>query len=126
MASKTLSQYINEVSIDFFNLRKVSKLEVIDGFEVLQRISIEPYIDTLKSNAILVSLNPGDVSRYKFKPRLLAREVYGSENLFYLILMLNDMIVETFVPEQIYLLNRSDRSIVEDIINKERQQGRLS
>jgi len=123
--SKTLSEYIKEVKNDFFNLRNVSTIKVTDTFEEIVSVSVDNYLTMLKENAILVTLNAADVNKYKYKPRLLSRVLYDTENLFYLILLLNNMTVETFIPEEIYLLNKSDRSLVEVIINKEKTAGNI-
>jgi hypothetical protein len=125
MAVKTLTEYITTVSSDFFNLRKTSSLLVVDGFEVVLFNVLEPYLDILKKRAVLVTLTPPDVLKYKFKPQLLSKILYDTENLFYLILYMNNMTVETFIPEEVYLLNKSDRALVENIINKEQSQGTI-
>jgi hypothetical protein len=125
MSSKTLDAYITEVSADFFNFRKTSIIKNVDGFEVLASNVIEPYIDILKARAVTVTLSPSDVIRYRYKPRLLSTRLYATENLFYLILLLNDTTVENFVPNQVTLLNTSDRQLIEGIINKERSQGTI-
>jgi len=124
-SSKTLTEYINEVKKDFFNLRNVSTIKVTDGFEELVSISVDKYIDILKAKAIKVTLNDNDTKTYKYKPRLLSKVLYDTENLFYLILLLNDMTVETFIPEEILLLNRSDRELIEIIVNKEKTAGNI-
>ena len=49
------------------------------------------YSDELKTLSIKVALSDLDMSRYKYRPKLLAYEIYGATELFYLILLLNDM-----------------------------------
>lgn len=125
MAAKTLNEYMNGVKADFFYIKSISKISEYSGYELLDTISIEPYIKLLKARSQLVELPDSDVQKYKFKPRLLSNLIYGTENLYYIILMLNDMTVETFIPKKIYLLSSSNRSLIETIINKERSRGNI-
>lgn len=125
LAITTLSDYVSSVESNFFYIKSVSVIETVDTVELIDHIVLEPYIKILQSNALVVTLEDSDVAKYKYKPRLLSQEVYGTENLYYLLLLLNNMTVETFIPKQIYVLGAKDRTLVESIINKERLQGTI-
>lgn len=126
MSSKTLTEYIAEVGKDFFNLRKTSVISSVDGFEYLSYNVLENYLPIIKTNAVTVSLTAAEMKKYRYRPQLLSKVIYSTENLYYLILLLNDMTVETFTPEELTLINKSDRSIIENIINKEIKQGTIT
>jgi len=119
--SKTLTQYASVVNKDFFNLRKVSKIETFDGFEFLASISIERYLDILLENAETITLSETEANKYKYKPKVLSKFIYDTENLYYLLLLMNNMTVETFNPTTLVVLSASNRSLVEDIVNLERK-----
>jgi Base plate wedge protein 53. len=119
--NKTLTDYANSIDKDFFNLRKASKIEVFDGFEFLSAIIIENYLDILKENAEYVTLSDEEVKRFSYKPKALSKRLYDTENLYYVILLMNNMTVETFVPKNLYLLSSSNRTLIEDIINLEKK-----
>jgi hypothetical protein len=119
--SKTLAQYTGIVNKDFFNLRKVSKIDTFDGFEFLASISLERYLDILLENAESITLSENEVKRYIYRPKLLSKFLYDTENLYYLLLLMNDMTVERFDPSTLLVLSSSNRSLVEDIVNLERK-----
>lgn len=54
---------------------------------------ISDYIDELTSEeyARLVVLNPTQMLRYRYRPKLLAFDVYGNTELFFIIMTMNDM-----------------------------------
>jgi hypothetical protein len=122
---KTLDQYINYVNKDFFNLRNVSTIKTFDGIEYLAGISLEKYIPILKQSATLFTFDDTDVQTYSYRPKLLSMYLYETDALYHLILLLNDMTVEKFIPKQIYLLKRSDRGLIENIINLEKTLGTI-
>lgn len=126
MAAITLDEYIEQTSRDFFNLRKTSVLLTVDGFETIQRNVLEDYLPIIVSRAVTVTLSPTDMAKYWYKPRLLSKAVYNTENLYYLLLMINNMTVETFTPTKLTLLDRASREIIETIINKEIKQGTIT
>ena len=119
--NKTLTEYANSINKDFFNLRNVSKIEVFEGFEFLSSIVLENYIDILMDNAEFITLTEKETKQYSYKPKALSKFLYDTENLYYILLLLNNMTVETFVPKQIYVLSSSNRSLIEDIINLEKK-----
>jgi len=121
MAAKTLTEYANSIDRDFFNLRKASKIAVHEGFEYLSYIVLENYLDILLENAEYVTLSDQEVKRFSYKPKALSKFLYDTENLYYLLLLLNNMTVETFVPKKIYVLSASNRTLIEDIINLEKK-----
>lgn len=125
IALVTLSDYISYVNSDFFNLRNTSSISVVDDFEYLNYNSLYKYKDILLKNCITVTLTPKELKQYRFRPRLLSKMIYGTENLFYLLLILNNVTVERFNIREIKLLSIADRSIIEDIINKEKSMGNI-
>lgn len=119
MAAKSLTDYISQVSKDLFYFRNISTIDNILGVEILSSIKMEQYLNILQKNAELITLDPLDVIKYSYKPQLLSQVIYGTENLYYMILLLNNATVENFIPKNIYLLSASNRALIESIINKE-------
>lgn len=119
--TKTLTQYATVVNKDFFNLKKVSKIETFDGFQFLSSISVERYLDILLDNAESITLNDNEVKKYIYRPRALSKFLYDTENLYYILLLMNNMTVETFNPSSLVVLSASNRSLIEDIVNLERK-----
>lgn len=52
---------------------------------------LHDYYYELKRNCILVNLSDAEIRRYKYNPKKLAFDIYGYTDLYYIILLLNDM-----------------------------------
>ena len=60
-------------------------------------------------DAYTTRLTDNEFQRYKYKPKLLAADLYGNPEVYYIILILNDMMEEgEFDSRIIKLLSRSD------------------
>jgi hypothetical protein len=88
----TLEDFIDMKYLDettFYNFSILEKYEGYDGVEHLDHNLIEDYLDLLET--VDAELDDQQFKRYKYKPDLLAYEVYGSTQLDFIILMINDM-----------------------------------
>ena len=88
----TLEDFIEMRSIDEMTYYNFSILEVINGVEHLNHILIEDYLEELKSACITVDLTLDQYKKYKYFPDLLSYDVYGSVQLDFIIMLLNDCI----------------------------------
>lgn len=88
----TLEDFIEMRSIDEMTYYNFSILEVINGVEHLNHNLIEDYLEELKSACITVDLTLDQYKKYKYFPDLLSYDVYGSVQLDFIIMLLNDCI----------------------------------
>lgn len=74
----------------------------------------EKYYELLTDYAVTVRLTEEEYLRYRFKPRLLSKDLYGTYDLHYLLLKLNHITsviyfdyteLRVFTPEIVSLLN---------------------
>jgi hypothetical protein len=68
-----------------------SILQVIDNVEHLDSNLVEIYINELKGNCINVKLSDTELNKYRYNPDLLAYDLYGSVQLDFVILLVNDI-----------------------------------
>ena len=87
-----LEDFIEMRSIDEMTYYNFSILEVINGVEHLNHNLIEDYLEELKSACITVDLTLDQYKKYKYFPDLLSYDVYGSVQLDFIIMLLNDCI----------------------------------
>ena len=87
----TLDDFISMQISDDMTYYNFSILEVIDGVEHLDSNLVEIYLEELKSRCISVLLTEEELKKYKYNPDLLAYHLYGSVQLDFVILLLNDM-----------------------------------
>jgi len=67
------------------------------------------YQEDMIRDAYTTRLTDNEFQRYKYKPKLLAADLYGNPEVYYIILILNDMMEEgEFDSKIIKLLSRSD------------------
>lgn len=92
----TLDSFIQMKIVDDMTYYNFSILEIIDGIQHLDHNLVEDYLPELKAVCLNVKLSPKEMTRYKYNPDLLAYDIYGSVQLDFIILLLND----TFDPKE--------------------------
>lgn len=88
----TLQDFINMKNIDDMTYYNFSILEMINGVQHLDHNLVEDYLPYLNNVCETVSLSNEEYKRYKYNPDLLAYDLYGSVQLDFILLLLNDMI----------------------------------
>lgn len=113
----TLDQFISMKNNDELTYKNFSILEVVNNIEFLDHNIIEDYIDELKSISVDVTLEHDEYVKYKYCPDLLAYDVYGSVQLDFVIMFINDIIdPKDFNKRTIKLPYAS--SVFKDILNR--------
>jgi len=87
----TINEFINMGlnSSDNNTYRDLSYFETRNGMEFIVKTILDDHIDTLLENTVTVLLEDKDVRRYKFNPKMLSYDLYGTTKLFYIIMRLN-------------------------------------
>ena len=84
------------------------------------------YLEDIKSFAIDYTFTEEEYQKYKYRPKLLAYDISGSTELYFVILAINDTCnIKDFKKRKIRLLYKSDLS---DLLNRimETETNRLS
>lgn len=83
---------------------------------------VNDYIKELESACITVELTKDQQNTYYYKPKLLCRDVYGNPELYFVILLMNDMAdVKEFTKPKIKMLKKGYMShLLSDIYNSEK------
>lgn len=85
---------------------------------------LDDYLVELKSLSTKVYLTDKEITKYNYNPKLLSADVYGTTDLFYMILLLNGICnVKEFVNiNPIRMIKKDDlMSYLSNIITSERQ-----
>lgn len=87
----TINEFINMGlnSSDNNTYRDLSYFETRNGMEFIVKTILDDHIDILLENTVTVLLEDKDVRRYKFNPKMLSYDLYGTTKLFYIIMRLN-------------------------------------
>lgn len=116
----TLDQFANSKSSNDISYYSMSLLEKdsennieYDVFNV-----VSDYMSELKAKAQEVTLSEAEYYTYRFKPKLLAHYLYGNQELYFILLWLNDMwSVKDFDLKKVKVLKSQDLSEALSSIN---------
>lgn len=88
----TVEDFISMRSSDEVTYYNFSILEYSNGIEYSISNILYDYIDEISENAIVRELTDIELAKYKYKPYLLAYDMYGATELSFIILALNGMV----------------------------------
>ena len=96
------------------SLKTVVTNSLNEKFVINMNAVFDKYYELLTAHTAIVTLSEDEYMRYRFKPRLLSKDLYGTYDLHYLLLKLNHITsviyfdfteVRVFKPNVIKLLN---------------------
>jgi hypothetical protein len=119
MYNSTIKELINNgkhstLNTDELSLKTIVTNSLNEKFVVNISCVFEKYYELLTDHAVTVILTNEEYLRYRFKPRMLSKDLYGTYDLHYLLLKLNNITsviyfdfteLKVFKPEIISLLN---------------------
>ena len=79
-----------------------------DSIEVPYDNALYMYLDELKNASMLVSLDDGQYTRYKYRPDLLSFDLYGTMEYDYVLLALNDIISPKYFDKKVIRVIHAD------------------
>lgn len=86
----SIEQFIVSCSEIQINYDKLSLIEQDNPNRTDYNI-LNDYIDELQEASVTIVMTQEEYLKYSYKPKLLAHDVYGSCELFFIILLINDM-----------------------------------
>ena len=88
---KDIIEYGKRASLttDDLSLKTIVTNSLDEKFVVNMNCLFEKYYELLTDYAVTVTLTEEEYFRYRFKPRLLSKDLYGTYNLHFLLLKLN-------------------------------------
>jgi len=119
----TLDQFIACQSDTVFCYNNLSFIDQIDNIKYNVYNVASDYIDELRAKyCIDVELTDEQLTKYKYRPKLLCYDIYGSQELYYIILIINDICsIKDFVKNKIKLPTRDNMAeLTKAIMNSNR------
>lgn len=125
--SFTLDQFADSKSSNDISYYSMSLLEKDPSTNIEYDVFnvISDYMNELKQMSHLVTLSETEYYTYRFKPKLLAKYLYGNTELYFIILWINDMwsvkdfnlrtiklIKNTELSEALSKINASEKSFI--------------
>jgi len=113
----SIQQFINSSSSTIISYRSFSFLEnMSNGTQVSIYDTISDYISEIRNLSYLVKLNTSEYRKYIYKPKLLCNDLYGNPEIYFIILLINDLAdVKEFNKFVIYL---PPKNIMSEIITQ--------
>ena len=104
----TIEEFIQSGKNVSLTYKDFSFLETMsNGTQVSVFNAINDYIEELRRASMIVQLNDEEYRKYVFKPKLLCHDIYGNPELYFIILLINDMIdVKEFNKKSFYMLSK--------------------
>lgn len=110
----TIEEFIESgksVSVDYMNLSFLDK--VSNGTWVSVLNVINDYMTELKNACVTVELSEAQQWAYFYKPKVLCYDIYGNPELYFVILLLNDMAdVKEFTKPKLKMLRKDHMSML--------------
>lgn len=115
--AKTLTELIREGKNNKYRKKDYSTfVKLGDNLLTVGGSFLDKYWDFIESNKIRVRLDSDQFIKYKYRPKELSYDLYGTEELYVLLLKLNNISHEIqFTKKRIYI---ADKSTISSIINK--------
>ena len=117
LADFIASGKMNTVDYDQFSYKDL----VSNGTEVSILNVVNDYMREIKDVAVKVELSTQEYLKYRYKPKLLCRDVYSNGEVYYVIMLLNGRIdVKDFDVHELLMLRKADmNTLLTQIYNDE-------
>ena len=113
-----LTGLISEGKANQYNLRECSTLIQIGNNVIVGGGCVfDKYIDFIQNETVTVALTPQEQVDYRYRPKKLSLYLYNTEELWYLLLKLNNVSSEIeFKPKRVKVLHPDKLSILNQIL----------
>lgn len=116
-----ITDNINIGKDNSYILENISFYNNIDNIEIpTSNLFYEKYRGLILNNCVKVKIPEKSFLKYRYKPKLLSYDLYGTIDLWHLLLWVNNMYsVTQFNQQSIYIFNPNNISILIRIISNE-------
>ena len=89
--TSTIAEFISFKNSDDISYNNLSFRDKYDSIIYPIKNIIDDYIDELKELIVVVTMSKEEFLKYKYKPKILANDIYGNGELDFIIMRLNDI-----------------------------------
>ena len=125
MASETTStiqDFIYSAPSNSITYESTSFLEKFTTLTMVSYNIFNDYLDEMLDLSVSVALSDQEYNRYVYRPKLLAYDVYGSTEVYFIIMMLNNICnVKEFDFKKVKMLRVEDmEKVISAVYNSEK------
>lgn len=107
--TSTIAEFISFKNNDDISYNNLSFRDKYDSIIYPIKNIIDDYIDELKELKVEVTMSNEEFLKYKYKPKILANDIYGNGELDFIILRLNDICnMKEFDMQTLNLIKNDD------------------
>ena len=118
--TNSMSEFISIGKSANYTYTNFSILEKLNGQPFPVENVLDDYIDEILSVARVITMTDKELSKYKYRPKILSYDLYGTTELDFLILRLNGMTSpKEFTKSKVKLLSPDDLGIINKIYRAE-------
>lgn len=109
----TIEEFVKSGKSVSLSYKSFSFLETMSNNTQVSVLDVlHDYMDELRNASILVKLSEAEYRKYMYKPKLLCYDIYGSPELYFVILLINDMAdVKEFNKRTFRMLSKNAMSL---------------
>lgn len=109
----TIEEFVKSGKSVSLTYKSFSFLETMSNNTQVSVLDVlHDYMDELRDASILVKLSDAEYRKYMYKPKLLCYDIYGSPELYFIILLINDMAdVKEFNKRTFRMLSKNAMSL---------------
>lgn len=111
----TIEEFIacqSDEDFSYYNLSFVDKVDYSYMNETILYSTynvVRDYLDELREQCLTINLSDDELTKYIYRPKLLAHDIYGTEELYFMILLINDMwSVKQFTKNKLLLPTKAN------------------
>ena len=114
----TIEEFVSSGKTVSLTYKTFSFLETMsNGTQVSILDVVNDYLIELKNAAVPIKLNEEQMRKYAYKPKLLCYDLYGNPELYFIILLINDIAdVKEFNRNIVYMLKKEHMSLITSYI----------
>ena len=107
--TSTIAEFISFKNSDDISYNNLSFRDKYDSIIYPIKNIIDDYIDELKELIVIVTMSKEEFLKYKYKPKILANDIYGNGELDFIIMRLNDICnAKEFDMQTVNLIKNDD------------------
>lgn len=123
----TLTEFIEEFNVESIKVNSFFLKEVFDRYNGEKAVMsgdsiITKYLDELRGDTHTVALSDEEFAKYQYNPKLMSFDVYGTTELWFLILLANELYSATqFNMQTLRMYKPNALSKIERIIELDKE-----
>ena len=118
----TIQDFINSAPSNSITCESTSFLEKFTSLIMVSYNIFNDYIDEMLDLCVTVTLSDQEYNKYIYRPKLLAYDVYGSTEVYFIIMILNNICnVKEFNFKKVKMLRVEDlEKVISAVYNSEK------